>query len=56
MLSMLPLLQYGEFRNGYDKDKEDTRLVVYGIRYLVENYLLRRWSVQDVEQADAFYK
>ena len=34
-------LQYGEFRNGYGRDKADTRLVFHGIRYLVENYLSR---------------
>jgi hypothetical protein len=50
------LAQYGEFRQGFNKDKADTRLVSYGIRYLVENYIAKRWTMEDVEMADAFYK
>ena len=49
-------LQYGEFRSGYDKDTSDTRLVWYGLRYIVENYLLRQWTVEDVERADLFFR
>ena len=26
-------------------------MVVYGIRYLLETYLLRQWTVDDVEKA-----
>ena len=48
--------QYGEFRSGYDKDTSDTRLVWYGLRYIVENYLLRQWTVEDVERADLFFR
>lgn len=53
-----PLLppQYGEFRGGFNKDSKDTRFVYYGMRYIVENYLLRQWTMKDVEQADIFYK
>lgn len=49
-------LQYGEFRSGYAKDKADTRIVSYGIRYLIENYVSRQWTMADVEMADAFYR
>lgn len=49
-------LQYAEFRSGYNKDTEDTRLVWYGIRYVLETYVCRRWTMQDIERADAFYK
>ena len=38
------VLQYGEFRSGYGRDKTDTRLVFHGMRYLVENYLSRHVS------------
>ena len=38
------------------KDTEDTRMVVYGIRYLLETYLLRHWTVDDVEKAALFYR
>jgi len=48
--------QYGEFRVGYEKDKEDTRIVAYGIRYLIDNYIAKRWTMEDVERADLFYK
>ena len=50
------MLQYGEFRQGYNKDLTDTRQVVYGIRYLIENYIARQWTVEDVERAELFYK
>ncbi len=33
---------YGEFRRGYNKDKEDTRVVFYGVRYIVETFLHRK--------------
>lgn len=39
-------LQYGEFRQGYEKDASDTRLVFYGLRYLLEHYVARRWTLQ----------
>lgn len=48
--------QYGEFRQGFNKDKADTRIVVYGIRYLVENYIAKPWTTEDVDMAEAFYK
>jgi hypothetical protein len=38
------LLQYGEFRQGYDKDRADTRLVFYGLRYILETFVQRRWT------------
>ena len=53
--SLLPRPQYGEFRRGYDGDAADTRLVWYGVRYIVETYLHRRWTVGDVERSAAFY-
>ena len=49
------MVQYGEFRCGYDGDTNDTRIVWYGIRYIVEHYVNRQWTMKDVEQADAFY-
>jgi nicotinamide phosphoribosyltransferase len=50
------LVQYGEFRAGYAKDSKDTRMVAYGIRYLIENYIAKQWTMQDIEEADRFYK
>jgi hypothetical protein len=50
------MLQYGEFRRGFGGDTSDTRLVVYGIRYMLEHYVHRRWTHEDVARADAFYR
>ena len=49
-------MQYGEFRSGFDRDTEDTRMVVYGLRYLLQTYLHRQWTIEDVEKADKFYR
>jgi len=46
---------YGEFRKPFGGDKTDQRFVFYGIRYLVETYLNRRWTKEDVEHAGRFY-
>ncbi|CAG8512128.1 4381_t:CDS:10 [Cetraspora pellucida] len=46
---------YGEFRSGYNGDKEDTRILFYGIRYIIENYISVKWTLQDVELAEKFY-
>lgn len=47
---------YGEFRAGYNKDKVDTRIVSYGLRYFIEQYVSKRWTLEDVERADVFYR
>lgn len=49
------MVAYGEFRRGFGGDTSDTRLVVYGIRYMLEHYVHRRWTHEDVARADAFY-
>jgi len=49
-------LQYGEYRNGFAKDAADTRIVNYGIRYFIEQYISKRWTMEDVERADMFYR
>lgn len=56
VLYCLYKLQYGEFRCGYGKDTADTRIACYGMRYIVEEYIAKRWTLQDIEQADTFYK
>eukprot|EP00803_Ostreobium_quekettii_P004252 evm.model.scf_468.5 EVM.evm.TU.scf_468.5 scf_468:28650-33560(+) len=47
---------YGEFRCGYEKDDKDTRIVVFGIRYILENFVARVWTREEVEQAEQFFK
>jgi len=38
------------------KDMKDNRLVFYGIRHYIENFVSRKWTLADVEAAEAFYK
>lgn len=49
------MVAYAEFRNGFDKDVQDTRLVFYGIRYLLEAFIARQWTQKDVDNAAAFF-
>jgi nicotinic acid phosphoribosyltransferase len=49
------MVAYGEFRASFDRDKTDTRFVFYGSRYIIENYISRKWTLEDVEKADKFY-
>jgi len=46
---------YGEFRSPF-VGLNDERIVFYGIRYIVENYISKQWTEEDVEKADIFYK
>jgi nicotinic acid phosphoribosyltransferase len=48
------MVAYGEFRIPY-KGMEDERIVFYGIRYIVENYLNKKWTKEDVEKASIFF-
>ena len=50
------MVAYGEFRAGYDKDKIDTRLVYYGIRYIIEHYVAIKYTEADVEMAASFFE
>lgn len=49
------MVAYGEFRKPFNNDASDSRIVLYGMRYLIENYVGRRWTEMDVELADKFY-
>src|SRR4051812_19497814 len=44
-------------RNGLlaNIDQDDNRFVFCGMRYLVETYLHRRWTMEDIAEADRFY-
>ena len=50
------LLQYAEFRTGFDKDKDDARLIFFGLRYILENFVSRQWTHADVTKAALFFK
>ena len=54
-LKPLPL-QYAEFRTGFDKDKDDARLIFFGLRYILENFVSRQWTQADVTKAALFFK
>ena len=46
---------YGEFRSSFEKNKNDSRLVFYGIRYILENYIAKQWTIQDITRAELFF-
>ncbi|KAJ3092991.1 hypothetical protein HK102_013265 [Quaeritorhiza haematococci] len=50
------MVAYGEFRAGFNKDTTDTRLIFYGIRHVIEQYVAKKWTVQDVILAEDFFK
>jgi nicotinic acid phosphoribosyltransferase len=50
------MVAYGEFRRGYDGDTVDQRIVWFGFRYVLEHFIERRWTKEDVDLADRFYK
>ncbi|KAG0314706.1 hypothetical protein BGZ99_007913 [Dissophora globulifera] len=49
------MVAYGEMRQAYDKDPNDQRIVFYGIRYIIENYIAKKWTMQDILQAEIFF-
>ena len=49
------MVAYAEFRPPFNRDASDTRLVWYGLRYVVEHHIQRRWTVEDVDDAAHFY-
>lgn len=49
------MVAYAEFREGFNKDKEDTRLIFYGIQHLLETYVTRQWTKDDVNKAAVFF-
>ncbi len=48
------MIAYGEFRKPFE-GMDDQRMVFYGIRYIVENYLNHQWTIEDIERAADFY-
>ncbi|KAF9436244.1 hypothetical protein BGZ76_004499 [Entomortierella beljakovae] len=49
------MVAYGETRQSFEKDKNDSRTVFYGIRYIIENYVSKKWTLLDVERAEFFF-
>lgn len=50
------MVAYGEFRTGFENDIDDTRIVIYGVRFIVEKYLHRKWTLEEIDTAEKFYK
>lgn len=50
------MVAYGEFRGPYNKDQSDTRILFYGMRYIIENYISRKYTLKDVSDAALFFK
>ncbi|PJF17628.1 hypothetical protein PSACC_02573 [Paramicrosporidium saccamoebae] len=46
---------YGEFRCSFERDLTDQRILFYGMRYIVEKYLERRWTQSDLEDSCSFF-
>jgi nicotinic acid phosphoribosyltransferase len=47
---------YGEFRESFNKDPNDKRLVFFGIRYIIENYIHKQYTLKDIEDASSFFE
>lgn len=50
------MVAYGEFRSPAQFNKSDQRFLFFGIRYLVDTWVARKWTMEDVEKAELFYK
>ena len=50
--NMTKLVAYGEFRSSFKKDKHDQRMIIYGLRYIIETYVGKKWTMEDIEKAE----
>lgn len=50
------MVAYGEFRNSFEKNTEDARMVFVGMRHIIENFVAVKWTENDVQMADTFYR
>ncbi|KAJ1563022.1 hypothetical protein HK405_004147 [Cladochytrium tenue] len=49
------MVAYGEFRSAFQNDSDDRRIVLYGLRYIIETYVAKQWKLEDVENAELFF-
>ncbi len=49
------MVAYGEFRCAYNKDADEQRIVFYGMRYIIDQYVGKRWTREMVHQTEAFF-
>lgn len=50
------MVAYGEFRTPFNGNKQDNRFVFYGMRYVIQTYLEKKWTLEDVTKSEMFYK
>lgn len=50
------MVAYGEFRAPMEHNKSDHRFVFWGIRYVIEMWVNKRWTMEDLHKAELFYK
>ena len=55
-LSTSTTTQYGEFRAGYNKDQTDTRVIFFGLRYVLDTHINKQWTRADVDAAARFFR
>jgi nicotinamide phosphoribosyltransferase len=46
---------YGEFRSSFDKDELDHRILFYGLKYIVDTHIAKRWTTTDVTSSAEFF-
>lgn len=47
-------MAYGECRTSFNKDTEDSRIVFYGLGYILEKYINRKWTIDDLLETERF--
>lgn len=47
-------MAYGECRTSFNKDLEDSRIVFYGLDYILEKYINRKWTIDDLLETERF--
>jgi len=45
---------YGEFRAPFQGNETDHRFISYGIRYIIEHFVAKRWTLDDVHRSELF--
>ncbi|KAJ3075262.1 hypothetical protein HDU98_008738 [Podochytrium sp. JEL0797] len=50
------MVAYSEFRVPFNKDAKDHRIVLYGLRYIIQTYLEQQWTQADLDMAVEFFK
>ncbi|KAI9335174.1 nicotinate phosphoribosyltransferase family-domain-containing protein [Zopfochytrium polystomum] len=45
----------GEFRTSFGGDEKDNRIVFCGMRYIIEHYIAKPWTKEDVDMAEQFF-